>query len=148
VTEFNEVNAEISPDGRFLAYQSDESGREEVYVRPFPNVEEGVWQVSRDGGTRPLWARNGRELFYMTSEGQLVAVPFQTNPAIAIGNAEVVVDGAYFTGAPGRTYDVSPDGQRFLMMKEEGASDGTSEAELIFVLNWGEELKRLVPTRD
>jgi serine/threonine-protein kinase len=68
-TPFNETNAEISPDGRWLVYDSDESGRSEVYVRPFPNVEEGRWQVSRDGGTRPTWSRNGRELFYLTKAG-------------------------------------------------------------------------------
>ncbi|HSF19803.1 MAG TPA: hypothetical protein VLK65_30055 [Vicinamibacteria bacterium] len=63
-SKFNETDAAFAPDGRFLAYKSDESGRYEIYVRPFPNVEDGAWQVSRDGGGRPLWARNGRELFY------------------------------------------------------------------------------------
>ena len=68
-TEFNELNADLSPDGRYVAYQSDESGRFEVYVRPFPDVEGGRWQISNDGGTRPLWARGGGELFYVTLEG-------------------------------------------------------------------------------
>ena len=141
-TEFNELNAEISPDGRFLAYQSDASGRNEIYVRPYPNVEEGRWQFSRGGGTQPLWARNGRELFYVASGGQLMAVPVQTESALEYGNAEIVLDRPTLGGPLGRNYDVSPDGERFLMIKEGDASD----VELILAQNWGEELKRLVPT--
>ena len=142
-TEFDEVNAEVSPDGLFLAYQSNKSGQYEIYVRPFPNVEDGLFQVSTDGGTRPLWARNGRELFYMNSERQIMGVQVRTESGIAFGNPEVVVERPYFAGGGlGRTYDVAPDGKRFLMLKAQG----TSERELIFVQNWSEELKRLVPT--
>jgi serine/threonine-protein kinase len=68
-TPFNEINGEISPDGRWLAYESNESGRLEIYVRPLPDVNSGRWQVSTEGGTRPLWARSGRELFYVTPAG-------------------------------------------------------------------------------
>ena len=68
-TEFHELNAEISPDGRWLAYESDESGQREVFVRPFPNVDAGRWLVSNGGGTRPLWAKNGQELFYLAIVG-------------------------------------------------------------------------------
>src|SRR5262249_38236442 len=67
-TRFNERNAEVSPDGRWLAYQSDESGRYEVYVRPFPDTNAGRWTISSDGGSRPVWARNGRELFYVAGQ--------------------------------------------------------------------------------
>jgi len=69
-TPFSELNAEISPDGRWLAYQSNESGRDEIYVRPFPNASAGRWQVSSDGGSRPVWARNGQELFYLATGGE------------------------------------------------------------------------------
>ena len=158
-TEFNERNSEISPDGRWLAYQSDASGQEEIYVRPFPNVELGRWQVSRDGGTRPLWAPDGSELFYLTSAGQLMSVRVQTEPSFTPGNAVLVFEGDYFGAASsqpfaptGRTYDISPDGQRFLMliylMLKRGASDETSTTELILVQNWFEELNRLVPTEN
>jgi Tol biopolymer transport system component len=73
-TDFREMNAEISPDSRWLAYQSNESGRDEIYVVPFPNVTAGKWQVSASGGMWPLWARNGQELFYV-SMGALMRVP-------------------------------------------------------------------------
>ena len=64
-TTFNELNGEISPDGRWVAYQSNESGQDEIYVRPFPDADRGRWQISTGGGTRPLWARSGKELFYL-----------------------------------------------------------------------------------
>ena len=127
-TEFNEQNPEISPDGLFLAYQSDESGRFEIYVRPFPDVEDGRWQVSRNGGTHPLWAHSGQELFYRTLAGQLVAVPVRRNPSVEFGDPEIVVHQPYFA-PPGRAYDVSHDGERFLMVKEGGAA----ETDLILV---------------
>ena len=76
-TPFDELNAEVSPDGRWLAYESNESGRNEIYVRPFPNVDAGKRQVSTNGGTQPLWARNGQELFY-ESMGALMRVPVKT----------------------------------------------------------------------
>lgn len=68
-TPFSELNAEISPDGRLVAYQSNASGRAEIYVQPFPDVNQGRWQVSTTGGSRPLWSRDGRELFYWTDDG-------------------------------------------------------------------------------
>ena len=73
-TSFGESNGEVSPNGRWIAYQSDESGRAEVYLRPFPDVEAGRWQVSTNGGERPLWARNGRELFYVTPGGLMTVL--------------------------------------------------------------------------
>lgn len=124
-TMFTERNGELSADGTWLAYQSDESGRNEVYVRPFPGVDSGRWQVSSGGGTQPLWSFNGRELFYVDPAGQIVAVPIQPGQRFVAGNPQVVVDGPFATnlgGFGGRMYDVSGDGQRFLMMKPiEGA---------------------------
>ena len=151
-TEFNERNAEISPDGRWLAYQSDASGQFEIYVSPFPNVDEVLFQVSRGGGTRPLWARDGRELFYLNLGGQLTAVSVRINPSLDFGNPKVVLEGSYYPsdGSPftaqGRTYDVHSNGERFLMLKEGAAGDEASPAEIVLVQNWFEELKRLVPT--
>jgi len=147
-TEFNEYNAELSPDGRWLAYESNASGQQEIYVRPFPNVEDGRWPISDGGGTRPLWSRDKRELFYLAPGARLMAVPVQTDPGFAPGNAEEVF-GGYFVGAGnavGRTYDISPDGERFLMIKESDETSSTEE--FVVVLNWFEELKRLVPTNN
>ena len=146
-TPSNEQYAEVSPDAAWLAYQSNESGTDEIYVQPFPDVEHGRWQVSTGGGTRPLWARNGRELFYLGPTGKLMAVPIQPGPGFTRGNAAVVLERAYFT-APvlGRSYDVSSDGTRFLMIKDTPASTGTA-SHLVVVQNFFEELKRLVPTR-
>ena len=150
VTEFNEWNAEISPDGRWLAYQADASGQYEIYLRPFPNVDEGLQQVSRGGGFQPLWSRDGSELFYLGPGGPLTAVSVRTDPSFDFGNPEVVFEESYFdafAGVGGRTYDVSPNGERFLMIKAGGvAGDETPPAELILVQNWLDELKRLVPT--
>jgi serine/threonine-protein kinase len=142
-TMFNEQHPEVSPDGRWLAYNSDESGRHEVYVRPFPDIERGRWQVSTAGGSQPTWARNGRELFFRSGTA-VMSVPIKTEPGFASGNPTVVFQGEYAT-PPGRTYDVSPDGRRFLMIKE--ATQDKPQAPIILVQNWQEELKRLVPTR-
>ena len=144
-SEFSESNAELSPDGRWLAYQSDASGQFEIYVQPFPNVDEGRWQISTGGGTRSLWARDGSELFYLDSGARLMAVSVRIDPSLDFGNPEVVFEESYYRSS-GRTYDVHPNGERFLMIKEGAAGDETPPAELILVLNWFEELKRLVPT--
>ena len=141
-TEFAERDAEIFPDGRWMAYQSDQSGQDEVYVRPFPNVDDGQWQISTSGGEYPLWASNGRELFYVRRTA-LMTVPVQTGSSFTPGTPEVIFEGDYFTGAS-RSYDVTPDGQRFLMIKANVGGEGPS-SRVILVQNWFEELRRLVP---
>ena len=118
----SEANGEISPDGRWLAYQSNESGRDEIYVRPFPAVESARWQVSADGGTRPAWARNGRELFYYLPPGKIMAVPLQTSATFTSGTPQVAVNGRYIAIQSGRSYDVSRDGKRFLLIEDAGRS--------------------------
>ncbi len=140
-----EHNAEISPNGRWIAYQSNESGRHEIYVRPFPRVSDGRWQISSGGGSHPVWARSGHELFYISAAG-LVSVPVQIGRPFEFGNASVVLKGAserYWVATVGRAYDVAPDGQRFLMLKEEQQA----AARIHVVQNWTEELKQRVPTR-
>jgi serine/threonine-protein kinase len=138
--------AEISPDGRYLAYQSDESGRMEVHVRPFPQVDSDRWQISTGGATRPAWARSGRELFYLDESGALTVVPVRTSPRFIAGNPGKVFDTAYVEPNPARHYDVSPDGQRFLMIKDGAARDpNATPANLVFVEHWVEELKSRVP---
>ena len=149
-TPFNELNGELSPDGRWLAYQSNETGEYEIYVRPFGQAE-GQQQVSSEGGTRPVWARDGRELFYLETrdgtsalEGVVMSVPVDeigaTNTFTHRAPARLFAGTYYWGGAnPGRTYDVSPDG-KFLMVKEGGGS-----ATFVVVENWFEELKARVP---
>jgi len=146
---FAERNAEVSPDGRWMAYESDESGQFEIYVRPFPNVDEARVQVSSDGGAEAVWARSGDAMFYRNRDGALMRVPVQLGDTFQPGK-EVVVPSSTFTGIGvfhGRTYDVSPDGQRFLMIKEDEQPEKAG-ARIIVVLDWFEELKRLVPTED
>ena len=148
-TAFNEENAEVSPDGRWLAYQSNESGQDEIYVRPFPEVSAGLWQVSSAGGTRPLWARNGQELFYLASDG-LTGVTVAARTSFNTGRPTRLIERRYFaeTAFIGRTYDVSADGQRFLMIKPGGtAGEGQARSNIIVVQGWFEELKRVVPAK-
>ena len=148
VTEFRERNLAFSPDGRWFAYESDASGRSEVYVRPFPVADSGLHPISTNGGTAPLWAPDGSELFY-EDEGRLLAVPVQTDPTFARGTATVVMDGDYWLTTPlgSRAYDIDPSGERFLVVKPMAApgSDGRSVRSLTFVLNWFEELTDRVP---
>jgi len=148
---FNELNAEVSSDGRWLAYESNESGSNEIYVRPFPNVEDGKQRVSTNGGTQPLWARSGQELFY-ESKGALMRVPLRVGSRFEPGPPEKLFDGPYLfhplEGGQGRMYDVSLNGQRFLMLKESSAAaERPPSPRIILVQNWFEELKRLVPTK-
>jgi serine/threonine-protein kinase len=150
-TTFNETNGYVSPDGRWVAYQSNESGSNQVYVRPFPKVDTGHWQVSTAGGNRPLWARSGRELFY-ENNGALMAVTVQTTGAMfSPGNPTKLFDTApyYFSGF--HTYDVSADGQQFLMIKLATTSNQqtstTAGPSLIVVEHWTEELKARVPAK-
>jgi eukaryotic-like serine/threonine-protein kinase len=148
-TPYTEINGEISPDGRWLAYESNHSGQFEVYVRPFPNVDGGLWQVSTRGGTQPLWARNGQEVFYRSPTGAVMSVRIARGPIWTASMPMQLLEGRYFVGGSGfaRTYDVSPDGRRFLMIKEGGGDRESTPQTLTVVLNWFEELKRLVPTK-
>jgi len=150
-TKFDERNGIVSPDGRWLAYESNSSGRFEIYVRPFPNVGGGQWQVSTTGATRPLWARSGKELFYIGADGTLLRVPVEASGATwNAGTPLKLLERRYYTGdgaSGARAYDVSPDGQRFLMIKAPGTDAGAAPPALIVVQHWDEELKRLVPTK-
>ena len=145
-TPYSERSATVSPDGNWLAYASNESGEDEVIVRPFPNVEDGKWQVSSNGGQVPLWSPDGRELFY--SDGtRLMRVEVGTEPTFSAGVPQVLFAGPYYYGnANTRAYDITPDGQRFLMLKEIEQTDETATASEIYVVqNWTEELKERVP---
>jgi Tol biopolymer transport system component len=141
-TPFNESAPRFSPDGRWLVYISNESGRNEVYVQPYPGPG-GKWQISTEGGTEPVWNPNGRELFYR-SEDKMMSVDIATQPAFAAGKPRMLFEGQYVpTPLTGPYYDVSPDGQRFLMLKP--AEREQAPTQINVVLNWFEELKRRVP---
>lgn len=134
---------QISPDGRWLAYASTESGRLEIYVQPYPGLG-GKWQVSTEGGTEPQWSRSARELFYRSGD-KMMAVEINTQPRFVAGKPKQLFEGQYLrtpSGFARANYDVSADGQRFLMLKPVSSVQAT---ELNVVLNWTEELKRLVP---
>jgi serine/threonine-protein kinase len=143
-SQFNEIYPEFSPDGRWIAYTSDESKRNEVYVRPFPGP--GMkYQVSSGGGIQPLWARNGKELYYRWQE-QVWVVDVQTGVGFATSKPRLLFEQpGYSLGSPIRGYDLSSDGQRFLMVKLEQRKPAPV-TEMTLVQNWFEELKRLVPT--
>ena len=135
---------EISPDGRWLAHTSLDR---QVYVRPFPNVGDGRWQISPDGGIMPMWEPNGDELFYMHGSGALMVVDVDTDPTFSRGQAALVFEGPYrgtLAANNPRAFDISPDGKRFLMIKDPTALPSASQ--IILVQNWFEELTRLVPT--
>ena len=144
-TQFNEGNADLSTDGRWLVYQSNESATLQVYVRPFPNVDSGRWQISSGVGSRPIWARNGRELFYLGATNALLAVPVQTAPTFSPGTPARLFDVTYgVLNIAGPTYDVSPDGRRFIVIKGgPTATENTSGnlPSIRVVEHWFEELK-------
>ena len=142
-TRYFEFNADVSPNGRYLAYQSNESGPFQIMVRPFPDVSSGTWTVSPAGGTSPMWARDGKELFYRDDADALVAVPVDTSGAtLTWGSPRRLFDIRASTTIPDRSYDVSLDGKRFLFVKEDTS---TRAPEIVVVLDWFEELKAKVP---
>ena len=138
---FDEVTPAVSPDGRWLAYQSNESGRVEVFVRPYPNADAGRWQVSRNGGTEPTWAHSGRELFYRDGAGVLVAATVKPGPAFALGEQKVLFAASLFLSeALGRAFGVMPDDRRFVFIRDI-AQQGTATLHLIQVTNWLSEVR-------
>jgi len=143
-TKFEELGAKFSPDGRWLAYESDESGRLEVYVQPFPGPG-GKWQVSTDGGTMPVWAHNGRELFYLNSD-KVMSVGVVAHPDFSASVPRTIADAPQnmTSSIVNADYDVSPDGQRFLFVRANVENRASDEARV--VLNWTEELKQLTST--
>jgi len=132
----------FSPDGRWLAYESSESGRSEVHVKPYDGAG-GSRQISIDGGENPVWAPDGREVYYPNGE-KMMAVTISTEPTFSAGRPRELFEGAYAYGLVFRWYDLSPDGRKFVMIENAEESPVT---QIHVVHNWTEELKRLVPTR-
>jgi eukaryotic-like serine/threonine-protein kinase len=143
-TPSDETAPRFSPDGHFIVYASNESGRFEIYVRPYPGPG-GKWQISTEGGMEPVWNPRGRELLYR-SGNKMMAVEVTTQGTFSAGKPKVLFEGPYVpTPRSFPDYDVSPDGQRFLVLKgSEQAQAGP--AQINVVLNWFEELKQKVPT--
>ncbi|MEP7326987.1 MAG: protein kinase [Gemmatimonadota bacterium] len=130
---FHEIMPSLSPDRRWLAYASDESGATEVYVRPFPGPS-ARYLVSAGGGSEPRWAPDGRRLFYRSGRRMLVA-QVSTVPAFSVSGRDVLFEGSYSTGASHQNYDITPDGQGFLMLQRD------ADADVVVVLNWLTELR-------
>jgi serine/threonine-protein kinase len=147
-TKQSENNPALAPDGRWLAYESNKTGRPEVYVRPFPLAGEGEVAVTAEGGSRPLWARDGSELYFWTTGRTSVAIKairVSAGPPSTWGAAKTIVEGPYATTSRSPDYDVW-DG-RFLLMKDFAADGERPGREIVVVHNLRDELARLAPVR-
>jgi Tol biopolymer transport system component len=144
-TRSSEAAPRFSPDGRWVAYVSDESGREEIYVRPYPGPG-GRWPISTDGGTEPLWNPRGRELFYRKGN-KLMAVDIAFQPTPVAGTPRLLFTGDFLPAStPVPNYDVAGDGRRFLMV-QPSAREKAASTQITVVVNWFDELRRLVPRK-
>ncbi|UCD52374.1 MAG: PD40 domain-containing protein [Phycisphaerales bacterium] len=143
-TRFNEFHPAISPSGRWLAYASDESGRAEIYIKPYPGPG-GAIPITTDGGREPVWGPSEKELYYRDDNGdRLFKVSIVTEPTVQAGSPELLLEGKYMASSHlwGRNYDISPEGDFFTLIEEE---EMQPSAQINVVLNWFEEVKRLVP---
>jgi Tol biopolymer transport system component len=147
-SRFEESAIALSPDQKWLAYESNESGRREIYIRPFPNTNAGKWQVSTNGGIAPLWSRNSRELFYLSGSRDLTAVSIGAGPTIGERKPLFRVrDDMYGSDFDFYTpWDITPDGRSFIMARRTRVQAG-QEAPLILVENWLEELRQKTTSR-
>jgi Tol biopolymer transport system component len=140
---YDEVSPKLSPDGRWLLYSSQESGKAEVYVRPFPDVNAGRWPISVGGGSQPLWAKNGREIFYVSPDNVMMAAVVTTQEGFQVGERKALfeIPSGFVLSAVSTPYDVSPDGQRFIMVRDIPSATPAVGAPIILVENWFEELR-------
>ena len=139
---------EVSPNGRWIAYHSDESEQFQVYVRPFPNVDGGRWQISSDGGFSPVWGPDGRELFFRSLSGEMRVVAYEDEQSFSPGTSQPLFPGAQYlqvAATRARPFDLAADG-RFLMIRRAGVPDADAASPQInVVLNWTQELLERVP---
>jgi len=135
-----EGGARLSPDGKWLVYVSNESGQNDVYLRAFPALDRR-WSISTQGGTQPLWNPSGKEIFYRSGD-KMMAVEVTTTPQVTLSTPRVLFEQryAYGAGITMANYDVTQDGQRFIMVKDESGA-----ARLNVILNWLSELRRVAP---
>ena len=144
-TSYNEFHPTISPSGRWIAYSSDESGRAEIYIKPYPGPG-GAIPVTTEGGREPVWDPSEKELYYRDDSGdKLFKVSIMTEPKVQVGSPQLVLEGSYMWSSHlwGRNYDISPKGDFFILIEEE---EILLAAQINVVVNWFEELKRRVPT--
>jgi serine/threonine protein kinase len=134
----------ISPDGRYIVYGSQESGRLEVYVRTYPDLK-GKWQISVKGGLSPLWSPDGKEIFFVSTVGKMMAVSIKTIPAFSADQPRELFDVSqmYFPNNPITNFDITPDGKRFIMVRNAHAN--TNITSFNIVQNWIAELQREMP---
>jgi serine/threonine protein kinase/Tol biopolymer transport system component len=149
--EYVEGQPNISPDGKYVAYVSMESGGMKIYVRPFPEVNNGKWQIPAGNGAFPVWSPDGRELFYV-GNGAVMTVPVDTRSTFKAGKPRILFEKMFVYGdSAGSTWDISPDGKRFLMIKQpvpiDAAAAVTGPRRINIFLNWTEELKQRVPEK-
>jgi serine/threonine-protein kinase len=146
-TPAREYMASFSPDGRWLAYTSNESGRDEVYVRPFPRTEGVARLVSIGGGSGPVWAPTGSTLYYRGADGNMMALAVTLEPTFTSGRPRKLFRfaGVYRMSGTATAYDIHPDGKRFIMVSERKDAATTRRRQVNIVLNWVEELRRLAP---
>ena len=144
-SSFSERSPAFSPDGRWLAYRSDESGSNEVYVRAFPGLG-SKWQISTGGGAFPKWSRNGKELFYRTSDGKIMVASYSASADSFQADKPRLWSPGQFTASPLRpNYDLHPDGKRFAVLKASGTGQPPKVDKVSFIINFFDELRRKVP---
>lgn len=152
--DFDELSPELSPDGRWIAYTTDETGEYQVWVRPFPNVDDGRWQVSPGMGAAPRWSRDGDEIFFATAGGGLFSVSVETEPTFRVLSVQNVIEFQAATNTrvlaspfTSKWYEPSPDGERFLFARSVGSDDESQpiEPQLVLIQNFYEELRRRLP---
>jgi Tol biopolymer transport system component len=143
-TSFDKYHAALSPDGRWLAYSSKECGIYQGVVQPFPDATAGKWQISADGGMKPRWRADGKEIYYQDRTGRIIAVPVTANPKFEVGKANPLFQTALgFQALPTwMQYDASPDGQRFIISEVLGVRISNNPAPLTVILNWRSMLKQ------
>ena len=139
-TEFNELRPIFSPDGRWIAYQSNETGQSEIYIRPFPGPG-GKWQVSTAGGSRPRWHGDGKELFFLSSDNRMMSAQIKLGATtVEVGKVELLFVFRNVVGIGGRdVYDVTSDGQKFLV---ESLPGNELSMPITLVVNWMGEIKK------
>ena len=140
VTPALDKQAQFSPDGRFVAYGSDQSGTWEIYVQPFPNASDGKWMVSNGGGVEPRWSRDGKELFYFSGQ-TLMVVPVSVRPTFSTGAPKALFDAPVQPGytSDSHRWQVAPDARRFLLLANAGKDQASP---LDVVVNWPALLKK------
>jgi serine/threonine-protein kinase len=143
-TPFAELDPVFSPDGRWVAYTSQETGRGEVYVRPFPGPG-GKWRISTDGGSFPTWSRTRSELFYASPDNHLMVTPYAVEANSFKADKPRVWSQRRFMTRPGRPFDLHPDGERFALVAAPENVTAVQQDKLVFIFNFFDELRRVAP---